>query len=153
MDAEEAVLQKLNVDYDLPETGCCGMAGAFGFENDHYDISMLCGERVLLPAVRNAASDALIITDGFSCQEQIAQSTNRRAVHLAEAIQAAIHQKQLGEFPERQLLPTDNGSASFDLHAALALGAGALMVGGGLWVGLRYLHKRREQPNEIQSSL
>ena len=144
MDAEEAVLKKLNVDYEMPQTGCCGMAGAFGFENDHYDISMLCGERVLLPAVRNAAPEALIITDGFSCQEQIGQSTNRRAVHLAEAIQAAIHQKRLGEFPERQLLPKNTGADSFELRAALALGAGALLVGGGVWLALRHLNKRRE---------
>jgi Fe-S oxidoreductase len=90
MDAEEAVLKKMGVDYEMPQSGCCGMAGAFGFEKDHYDISMRCGERVLLPAVRKVPRDAFIITDGFSCQEQIAQTTGRKAMHIAEIIQAAL---------------------------------------------------------------
>jgi hypothetical protein len=67
------------------------MAGAFGFEpGDHYQVSMGAGERVLLPAVRNADRDTLIVADGFSCREQIAQSTNRRALHLAEVVQLAL---------------------------------------------------------------
>src|SRR5207248_1720183 len=51
LDAEERILQKMGVEFQAPETGCCGMAGAFGFETDHYDIAMKCGERVLLPEV------------------------------------------------------------------------------------------------------
>ncbi|MGB8647735.1 MAG: FAD-binding and (Fe-S)-binding domain-containing protein, partial [Anaerolineae bacterium] len=79
MKAENAVLSKLGLDYQLLDSGCCGMAGAFGFERgDHYDVSIKAGERVLLPAVRGAARDTLIIADGFSCREQIAQTTNRR---------------------------------------------------------------------------
>jgi hypothetical protein len=67
------------------------MAGAFGFEKgDHYDVSMGAGERVLLPAVRQAPKDALIITDGFSCREQIAQTTDREALHLAQVLQMAL---------------------------------------------------------------
>jgi Fe-S oxidoreductase len=90
MDDEESILKKLGVDYSMPDTGCCGMAGAFGFEKEHYDVAMKCGERVLLPAVRDAAKDTLLITDGFSCREQIAQSTDRTALHLAEVIQMAF---------------------------------------------------------------
>ena len=86
MDGEEAILKKMGVDYQMPETGCCGMAGAFGFEREHYDISIKCGERVLLPAVRALETDALVITDGFSCHEQILQTTGRKALHLAEVI-------------------------------------------------------------------
>jgi Fe-S oxidoreductase len=92
MGTEEAVLRKLGLDYELLDSGCCGMAGAFGFEKDHYDVSIKCGERVLLPAVRNADKDTLIIADGFSCREQIAQTTNREALHLAEVIQLALHE-------------------------------------------------------------
>jgi len=92
MEAEESILKKMKVDYEMPETGCCGMAGAFGFEKEHYEVAMKCGERVLLPAVRAQAKDTLIITDGFSCREQIAQTTQRQAVHLAEVIQMALHQ-------------------------------------------------------------
>jgi len=55
MDAEEALLKKMQVDYDMPETGCCGMAGAFGFEKEHYDVAMKCGQRVLLPAIERHA--------------------------------------------------------------------------------------------------
>ena len=87
MDDDKALLSRIGIDYDLPDTGCCGMAGAFGFEKDHYDISMQCAERALLPAVRNTDPTSLIITDGFSCHEQIKQATGRKALHLAEVLE------------------------------------------------------------------
>ena len=90
MTAEEAVLRKMGVDVERPAPGCCGMAGAFGFEKSKYEISMAIGELELLPAVRKAPADWLIIADGFSCREQISQSTGRRALHLAEVIQMAL---------------------------------------------------------------
>jgi Fe-S oxidoreductase len=62
------------------------MAGAFGFEKSHYDVSLAIGERVLLPEVRKAAPETLIVADGFSCREQIAQATGRPALHLAEVV-------------------------------------------------------------------
>ena len=69
MAAEEQILTQLGLDYTILDSGCCGMAGSFGFERgDHYDVSIKCGERVLLPAVRNATKDTLIIADGFSCR-------------------------------------------------------------------------------------
>jgi len=91
MAAEEAALRSIGLDPAQPEPGCCGMAGAFGFERgDHYELSMKIGERALLPAVRAAEPDALLIADGFSCREQIAQSTGRRPVHLAEVLAMAL---------------------------------------------------------------
>ncbi|HEY8847918.1 MAG TPA: heterodisulfide reductase-related iron-sulfur binding cluster, partial [Thermoanaerobaculia bacterium] len=87
---ELEVLRKIGLDVDQPDAGCCGMAGAFGFERDHYEISMRVGERVLLPKVRDAARDTLIIADGFSCREQIAQATGREALHLAQVLQMAL---------------------------------------------------------------
>jgi hypothetical protein len=66
------------------------MAGAFGYEKEKYPVSISCGERVLLPEVRNAAPSTLIIADGFSCREQIEQATGRRALHLAEVLQLAL---------------------------------------------------------------
>jgi hypothetical protein len=67
------------------------MAGAFGFEaGDHYEVSRTCGERRLLPAVRAADRATLVVADGFSCREQIAQGTGRRALHLAELLQLAL---------------------------------------------------------------
>ena len=92
MDAEEHTLKKIGLDYTLLDSGCCGMAGAFGFEaGEHYDVSIGTGERVLLPAVRKADTDELIVANGFSCREQIAQTTNRRAMHLADVLQMALH--------------------------------------------------------------
>ncbi len=75
MTAEESLLHRIGVDFQSPAPGCCGMAGSFGFEHDHYDISQAIGELELLPAVRRAPADWLIIADGFSCREQIAQGT------------------------------------------------------------------------------
>ncbi|MGH8572140.1 MAG: hypothetical protein ACREX8_06140, partial [Gammaproteobacteria bacterium] len=84
MSGEQRLLDKLGLDYEILDSGCCGMAGSFGFEKDKHAVSIACAERVLLPAVRQAAEDTLIIADGFSCREQIAQCTERRAMHIAE---------------------------------------------------------------------
>src|SRR5439155_3844604 len=81
---EESVLQQMGIDYQMPAQGCCGMAGAFGFEEQKYATSIAIGELELLPAVRNAPADWRIIADGFSCREQIQQCTGRTALHLAE---------------------------------------------------------------------
>ena len=86
---EESLLRKMGADLLSLDSGCCGMAGAFGFEEKNYSVSQAVGERVLLPAVRRASPDTLIISDGFSCREQIRQSTGRHAMHLAEVIQLA----------------------------------------------------------------
>ena len=90
MTDEEAVLRRMGIDFQSPAPGCCGMAGAFGFESDKYELSVSIGELELLPAVRKASPDCLIIADGFSCREQIAQCTGRHALHLAEVIQMAM---------------------------------------------------------------
>jgi Fe-S oxidoreductase len=86
---QESLLRKMGVELETLDSGCCGMAGAFGFEASKYDISQAIGERVLLPAVRQAAPGTLIISDGFSCREQIRQATGRQALHMAEAIDLA----------------------------------------------------------------
>ena len=72
------------------DSGCCGMAGSFGFESEHYDISMAMGERRLLPAVRQLDSDALVVAAGISCRQQIEHGTGRRALHPAEVLRAAL---------------------------------------------------------------
>ena len=98
MTAEESVLKRMDIDFTAPAPGCCGMAGAFGFEKGKYDISKAIGELELLPAVRQAPTDWLIVADGFSCREQIAQETDRHALHLAEVLQMAIREST--ETPE-----------------------------------------------------
>ena len=92
LNAEKRIMDEMGVEHRYPDAGCCGMAGAFGYEavNDHYEVSIACGERVLLPEVRDAADDELIVADGFSCQEQIEQDTDRHALHLAQVLQMAI---------------------------------------------------------------
>ena len=93
MSAEESVLRKTGAEVQSIDSGCCGMAGPFGFEKDKYAVSQAIGERVLLPAVRSTPQDALIVTDGFSCREQIEQATGRRALHLAEVLQLGLKNK------------------------------------------------------------
>jgi len=90
LDSELSLLKKLGVEAEELDSGCCGMAGAFGYEKDHYDVSVKCGERILLPEVRKTNDETLIITNGFSCMEQIKQQTNRKAMHLAEVLQMSL---------------------------------------------------------------
>jgi FAD/FMN-containing dehydrogenase/Fe-S oxidoreductase len=91
MGDEIKLLERLGLDFDVLDSGCCGMAGSFGFDKDKYAVSVNIGELVLLPEVRAAKRDTLIITNGYSCREQIDQCTGRKALHLAEVIQMAIH--------------------------------------------------------------
>jgi Fe-S oxidoreductase len=90
MTDEESLLRKMGAEVQSIDSGCCGMAGPFGFEKDKYAVSQAIGERVLLPAVRNTPADSLIVSDGFSCREQILQATGRRALHLAEVMQLGL---------------------------------------------------------------
>jgi FAD/FMN-containing dehydrogenase/Fe-S oxidoreductase len=91
-EADCKVFDQLGLDYDLLDSGCCGMAGSFGFETHKYALSQKIGERVLLPAVRKTSADTLLIADGFSCREQVRQATGRMPLHLAQVLQHAIHQ-------------------------------------------------------------
>ncbi len=91
MKAEERLYDRLGLDFEVLDSGCCGMAGSFGFERDHYSISVACGDRVLLPEVRKAENSTLIVADGFSCREQISQLTHRHAHHTADVLRMAIH--------------------------------------------------------------
>jgi Fe-S oxidoreductase len=88
LDSEIAILKRIpSLDLRVPDSGCCGMAGAFGYDAEHFEISRAIGERVLLPAVRAADPNTLIISDGYSCRSQIAQfCPGRKALHLAEVL-------------------------------------------------------------------
>jgi Fe-S oxidoreductase len=87
---EESLLRKMGVALQVPDAGCCGMAGPFGFDRNKYAVSQAVGERVLLPAVRAAESSTLIVADGFSCKEQIVQATGRKPIHLAELLRIGM---------------------------------------------------------------
>jgi Fe-S oxidoreductase len=120
-DADQALLRAAGVDLDVLDAGCCGLAGNFGFEAGHYEVSRACGERVLLPAVRDASAGTLVLADGFSCRTQIEQSgTGRVPVHLAEVLAAGLR----GE-PARPSRPAAPAAADY-----LRLGAGTAGVAG-----------------------
>ena len=74
----------LGLDVELLDAGCCGMAGAFGFEAEHAEVSKRIAEHRLLPRLRAAAPGDLVVTDGFSCRTQVEQLAGRRVAHLAE---------------------------------------------------------------------
>ncbi|MEQ4208405.1 FAD-binding and (Fe-S)-binding domain-containing protein [Actinopolymorpha sp. B9G3] len=88
--ADTAVLEALRVKADVLDSGCCGLAGNFGFEKGHYDVSMACAERVLLPAVRSADTEVAVLADGFSCRTQVRQAGEREPVHLAQLAARAL---------------------------------------------------------------
>ena len=72
------------------DSGCCGMAGSFGFEKEHYDFSLKIGEQTLFPAIRSHDDTAVIVSEGVSCRQQIEHGTNRQAKHLVEVLADAI---------------------------------------------------------------
>jgi FAD/FMN-containing dehydrogenase/Fe-S oxidoreductase len=142
MSDEESVLRKMEVDFQTPAPGCCGMAGAFGFESDKYEVSVAIGELELLPAVRKAPPECLIIADGFSCREQISQCTNRHALHLAEVIHMAARDGSggiEGQFPERAQVESRQMQLSQSMTRA-GLGVAGMVAGGAL---LWALNRRR----------
>jgi Fe-S oxidoreductase len=137
MKAEKGLLTKLGLDYQILDSGCCGMAGSFGFERGHYHVSRQVGELALLPAVRAAAKHTLIMSDGFSCREQIAQTTDRQALHLAQVMRLAMHQQseQLPSvYPERQVQTQSETTLTRATAAtAILIGVGVLAVGAIVW--------------------
>jgi len=135
-DCDRAVLDRLGLDYEVLDTGCCGLAGSFGYERgERYEVSIKAGERVLLPRIREASPHTLILTDGFSCQSQIEHGTERRALHLAQAIQMALHEGPNGPAiarPEARYaqLPAPDRNGSQQRAAAAA--SVAVAAAGGL---------------------
>jgi Fe-S oxidoreductase len=73
------------------ESSCCGMAGSFGYEAEHYDASQAMGELSLFPAVRKAGADTLLVADGTSCRHQIEDGTDRQAIHVARVLASALN--------------------------------------------------------------
>ncbi|HLJ94590.1 MAG TPA: FAD-linked oxidase C-terminal domain-containing protein [Gemmataceae bacterium] len=141
LDDEQAVLEKLGLDFQVLDDGCCGMAGSFGFEREHYETSVAVGELALLPAVRHAPKDELIIANGFSCIEQVAQTTDRQPLHLAQVIQMALHDGPhgpAGDYPESHY-PKVTGQAAASAKTVALIGAGLLFGGLLLWQRRRKL--------------
>ena len=131
MSADQKILKQMGLQADLLDSGCCGLAGSFGYEENHYEVSMKIGERVLLPKVREAGRDTLIIADGFSCREQIMHATPRRALHLAEVIQMALHQPlaERGKYAESGFVQEESSYPAVTAAAGLSM-----LVASGLYL-------------------
>jgi FAD/FMN-containing dehydrogenase/Fe-S oxidoreductase len=105
IDTEQELLRRMGLEVEQVSGGCCGLAGSWGFEQGHHEISMQCGEQALLPAVRKAETDAIMVASGFSCKTQIEQAgTGRRALHVAQLMKMAREHGSTGDSarpPER----------------------------------------------------
>ena len=144
-DPELDLLDAMGLECERPDTGCCGMAGAFGFEKKHYDVSIAVGERVLLPRVRESDDRTLIVSDGFSCREQISQTTGRQALHPAQVMKMAIDEARddthrEDAFPELRYM----SDARVESRKAAAAGTALLVAAGmaALCVGVLLLRKK-----------
>ena len=116
---EPALLERMGLDAETIRGGCCGLAGSWGFESAHYDVSLACGEQALLPRVREADPDTLLVADGFSCKTQIQHATGRRTLHVAELLALARD----GRVPER---PRPSAGRRAARLGAVAVGTAAL---------------------------
>jgi FAD/FMN-containing dehydrogenase/Fe-S oxidoreductase len=137
MSAEQKLYARAGLNYRLLDSGCCGMAGSFGLEREHYAISMQIGEQGVFPQVRQAASDTLIAADGFSCREQIEHGAGRRPLHTAELLRLAI-QERGGARTMEERVPVDP-------RLLVATGAAGLLIGGGLLWGLQHRRSKRNE--------
>ena len=137
---EKDILKKMGIEMEPSNAGCCGMAGAFGFEaGEHYRVAMAEGERVILPAVRKASEDTLIIADGFSCREQIEQGTDRQAMHLAQVIQyAKSAQDQARAGPPEAAMVARKKSEHRNAAIRVGITAAAVVVGAAVFGHLIY---------------
>jgi FAD/FMN-containing dehydrogenase/Fe-S oxidoreductase len=124
LEDEARALSSLGLDVEVLDAGCCGMAGSFGFEaGEKYELSMRLAARKLVPALE-AAPEATIVADGFSCREQIRQATGRAPLHLAEALRQGLattepRKRTTGPLP----------AARISLAAVLVAGAAAALLG------------------------
>ncbi len=95
IDADRRILDGMRARYEVAESTCCGLAGSFGYEaGEKYEVSVEVGEHSLLPTVREASPDTIILTDGFSCRSQIEHLSGRKAVHIAQLLGRALERSR-----------------------------------------------------------
>ncbi|WNM33168.1 FAD-linked oxidase C-terminal domain-containing protein [Streptomyces sp. Li-HN-5-11] len=141
-DADRELMRRAHLDADVLDEGCCGLAGNFGFERGHHDVSMAVAEQGVLPAVRDAAPDSLLLADGFSCRTQIEQGdTGRRALHLAEVLALGLEGNLPSERPERLAVRPDGPSRA--ARWATTAGAAALTASAAAVTGMSALRRLR----------
>jgi FAD/FMN-containing dehydrogenase/Fe-S oxidoreductase len=136
-DDERGVFRAMGLDCEVLDTGCCGMAGAFGFARETHDVAQACGERALLPAVRACDDTTLVLADGFSCRNQIEQGTDRRALHLAQVLDMALTPQESGDpgpHPESALARRHDAAIRRSMvRAGLGVLVTALVAAGVFW--------------------
>jgi len=136
MAGTQRALERSGVRARFLDDGCCGMAGAFGFEaGEHYDVSIAAGELAYLPAVREAPPEQLVVADGFSCREQVMQTGERQPLHLADVLWLALHPgaHRAGAYPESAAMPDRRAQRRrAQRDAAVGLAAATLVLGGVL---------------------
>jgi FAD/FMN-containing dehydrogenase/Fe-S oxidoreductase len=153
VDTEQELMKKLGLDVQIPESGCCGMAGAFGFEKgEHYEVSIKCGERNLLPAVRGINEETIVVANGFSCHEQIVERTEKKPMHIAEVLRMAMQhgtprppESPRSAKPERprEMIPAKHGDGEHRQPSQVpGLVAGAVLTG----LAGAYLLGRNKKP-------
>ena len=140
MSPEQRLLAATGLQTNVLDSGCCGLAGSFGYEAGHHDISMKIGEQVLFPKVREAERETIIVSDGFSCRQQIAHGTPRRAMHTAEVLQMAL-QTSAKKPGKRRYVEAGQTQPDAGYPFATALVAGAGVFGAG-WYLLNRLRSR-----------
>jgi Fe-S oxidoreductase len=126
---ETELLRRMGLDVEETETTCCGMAGSWGFEAEHHDLSMQIAEHGLLPKVREATTDTLLVADGFSCRTQIEQSgVGRRALHIAQVLKLAREGLRPEDVLRRPQAPLGRRAARTATLAGATAAAGAAVV-------------------------
>jgi Fe-S oxidoreductase len=132
IDSELELLRRMGVETETIKAGCCGLAGSWGFEAEHFDVSTKAGEHGLLPKVRQLDSTTIVVADGFSCKTQIEQSDGgRRALHVAQVLKMAGEhgaQGPPGAWPER--LYYEKRPEAHGRTKAVRLGACAVAAAG-----------------------
>jgi FAD/FMN-containing dehydrogenase/Fe-S oxidoreductase len=134
--AETDLLEQMGVETSSLEAGCCGLAGSWGFEAGHHDVSVAAGEQGLLPAVRELDDDALVVANGFSCKTQIEQAgTGRRGLHVGQVMKMALdHGADGAPGPKPERLYYERRPQPSATRRALRIGA-AVAVGAALAAG------------------
>jgi Fe-S oxidoreductase len=127
LDPDRALLESMGLEVEEVTGGCCGLAGSWGFEADHYELSMKAGEHALLPSVREARSGTLVVANGFSCRTQVEHGARRRALHLAEVLKLA-RDGELAQQPAPSAARRARRAAGLGAAVAVAAGAGALAL-------------------------
>jgi FAD/FMN-containing dehydrogenase/Fe-S oxidoreductase len=149
LENEQRIFSRLGLKADILDSGCCGMAGAFGFEKESYEVSVACAERVLLKRIRETPAETLLIADGFSCRQQIEQLDGRRALHLAEVLKMAHREGPRGPAygaPENYYLPLAKPAPKLS-SSLLAIG-GVIAASGALWWGARQVNRGKRNERE-----